>query len=75
MRITKNTQTMMKIEKVCGTCGSVEVWIDALAEWDVDTQSWELCATYDASWCAVCDAETYIINREYKETAAKEITA
>jgi hypothetical protein len=42
MRITKNTQTMMKIEKVCGTCGSVEVWIDALAEWDVDTQLWEL---------------------------------
>ena len=65
----------MKIEKVCGTCGSVEVWIDALAEWDVDTQSWELGSTFDNSWCRDCDAETYIINREYKETAANEITA
>ena len=55
----------MKIEKVCGTCGSVEVWVDALAEWDVDTQSWELGTTFgDNSWCRDCDAETYIINRE-----------
>jgi hypothetical protein len=58
----------MKIEKVCETCGSVEVWVDALAEWDVDTQSWELGTTFgDNSWCRDCDAETYIINREYKE--------
>jgi hypothetical protein len=42
----------MKIEKVCETCGSVEVWVDALAEWDVDTQSWELGSTFDNSWCA-----------------------
>jgi hypothetical protein len=60
----------MKITKVCETCGSQDVFIDAYAEWDVDTQSWELCATYDASWCAVCDADTYIINREVEETSA-----
>jgi hypothetical protein len=69
----------MKIEKVCGTCGSVEVWVDALAEWDVDTQSWELGSTFDNSWCRDCDgqhhqSETNIINQgtlalsSYKET-------
>ena len=58
----------MKIEKVCETCGSEEVFIDAYADWDVDTQSWELCATYDESWCAVCDSGTNIIDQEIKET-------
>jgi hypothetical protein len=32
----------MKIEKVCETCGSQAVLIDAYAEWDFDAQSWEL---------------------------------
>jgi hypothetical protein len=44
------------------------LWIDAYAEWDVDTQSWELASTYDATWCVDCDAETNIINQEIKET-------
>ena len=57
----------MKIEKVCEKCGSDDVFIDALAEWDVDTQSWELGTAFDNSWCRDCDDETYIINREYKE--------
>lgn len=58
----------MKIEKVCEKCGSVEVWMDAMAEWDVDTQSWELGSNFvDYSWCRDCDAETNIINQEYKD--------
>jgi hypothetical protein len=57
----------MKIEKVCETCGSVEVWVDALAEWDADAQSWELGSTFAHSWCRDCDADTNIIDQEYKE--------
>ena len=60
----------MKIEKVCGTCGSVDVWVDAMAEWDVETQSWELGSTFDYSWCRDCVGETNIINQEIKETSA-----
>jgi hypothetical protein len=59
----------MKIEKVCETCGSVEVWVDALAEWDVDAQSWELGSTFAHSWCRDCDADTYIIDKEIKDDA------
>jgi hypothetical protein len=59
----------MKIEKVCGTCGSVEVWVDAWQSGTL-TQSWEIGSTFDNRWCRDCDAETYIINREYKEDDA-----
>ena len=65
----------MKIKKVCEKCGSQAVRIDAFAEWDFDSQSWELQEAFDYSWCCDCDAETSIINQEVKETAAKEITA
>jgi acetolactate synthase regulatory subunit len=70
MRITKNTQTMMRITKVCETCGSQAVQIDACAEWDFDSQSWELQSTYDHSRCYDCDADTNIIDQEVKETSA-----
>ena len=35
---------------------------------DVDTQSWELASTYDATWCVDCDGDTNIIEQEIKET-------
>jgi hypothetical protein len=47
---------------------------DAYAEWDVDTQSWELASIYrgnvfgDEIWCVDCDGETNIIEQEIKET-------
>jgi hypothetical protein len=53
----------MRITKVCETCGSEAVQIDAVAEWDLDSQSWELQSNYHfiwPSWCRDCDAETYI---------------
>ncbi len=59
----------MKI-KICETCGSESVRIEALAEWDFDSQSWELKSTHDYSWCCDCDADTNIIDKEYEETTA-----
>ena len=58
----------MKIKKVCEKCGSDDVWFEAYAAWDVDTQSWELGSTFDNSWCRDCDGETNIIEQEIKET-------
>jgi hypothetical protein len=58
----------MKIEKVCGTCGSVEVWVDAY--WRNGTLTLSLGSTFDNSWCRDCDAETNIINQEIKETTS-----
>jgi hypothetical protein len=43
-------------------------FVDAYAEWDVDTQSWELASIYNATWCVDCDGETNIIEQEIKET-------
>ena len=63
----------MKIKKVCEKCGSEDVQIDACAEWDFDSQSWELQSNYHFSWfswCRDCDAETDIIDQEVKETSA-----
>ena len=52
-----------KTQKVCKYCGSESVAVDALAEWNVDAQQWELSATFDNSFCRDCDAETIIVDQ------------
>ena len=52
-----------RVEKVCETCGSDRVLVDAYAEWDVDTQQWELAHTYGYSFCKDCDGETTIVDQ------------
>lgn len=49
----------MAIHKyVCSECGSENVRRDAWAAWDVETQSWELAAVFQAGFCDDCDAVT-----------------
>jgi hypothetical protein len=60
----------MKIKKVCEKCGSEDVWVDAAAEWNTDTQSWELGNMWDYSHCGDCDSKTDIVDQEYKEEDA-----
>lgn len=43
----------MKEKPVCSHCGSDDVRADAYAAWDVETQEWELTATFDKG--AVCE--------------------
>ena len=46
---------------VCKTCGSEEVSKDATARWNVESQEWELSATYDKpNFCETCEGETSI---------------
>ena len=59
----------MRIKKVCEKCGSEYVWVDAAAEWDTDTQSWELGNMWDYSHCGDCDIiiTKLLIGKEYHE--------
>lgn len=55
--------TKPNIEKVCEICSSDRVHVDAYAEWNIDTQAWELASLFDHSWCYDCDTETDIIDK------------
>jgi hypothetical protein len=52
-----------KIAKCCSTCGGENIVVDAWAEWNVETQRWELGATFDHSVCEDCDGETRIVDK------------
>lgn len=44
-----------KVDFRCPQCGSRNVVSDATAQWNVNSQSWELCGTYDCTTCQDCD--------------------
>lgn len=48
---------MPKINIVCADCGSEDVHRDANADWNVDTQQWELGAVFDQGYCGSCGEE------------------
>jgi len=48
---------------ICGTCGSEEVRVDAWAEWDPETQRWEVAQTFDAAFCDRCQGECSVCNK------------
>ena len=50
-----------RVKMVCSRCGSDDVLADAYAEWDVETQAWEVAQTFDkGGYCNKCDGETRI---------------
>ena len=51
--ITAKTQP--KVKPVCNICDN-EIIVDAWAEWDSETQQWELQTTLDSGWCNTCDS-------------------
>jgi hypothetical protein len=53
-----------KVTKVCAHCGSEDVVADAYAEWDVESQKWEVAQTFEkGAYCSQCDGETRIEER------------
>jgi hypothetical protein len=53
-----------KIRIVCSHCGSEDVRADAYAQWDVDSQSWEIAQVFEkGAFCSQCDGETRIEKR------------
>lgn len=58
----------MKVKMVCEYCGSENVRADAYCEWNVDTQEWEVVATFDkGSVCEDCGEEDCIEEIEIGE--------
>jgi hypothetical protein len=52
---------MSKLRMICGSCGGDNVLCDAFANWNVETQAWELHSTYDkGSHCEDCEGECRI---------------
>ncbi|MEM1153532.1 MAG: hypothetical protein AAGI44_05285 [Pseudomonadota bacterium] len=48
---------MIKINLKCPSCGSDNVWRDALARWSFECQEWVLDCTYDDMGCSDCQDE------------------
>lgn len=46
-----------RVALVCPYCGSAAIAADASAHWCVDTQEWELSASYDSKTCDDCGEE------------------
>lgn len=56
-----------KIKYVCEACGSEDVVWDAYAEWNQDTQEFELRSTFDYSVCNTCGKENCAVEHEITE--------
>lgn len=54
----------MIVTYICSTCGSDDVSRDALAEWSVPEQKWELKTEFDNANCERCGGETRLIEVE-----------
>lgn len=49
---------MKKEKPVCANCGSDDVKADAYADWNIETQRWEVANIFDkGSYCCTCDGE------------------
>ena len=48
----------MKHTFICSTCKGDGVTLDANAEFNEDTQKWELASTFQQAFCQDCDGET-----------------
>jgi hypothetical protein len=56
----------MKVEYICGICGSNHISRDAWADWDAETQQWVLGAVFDYAHCHACEGETSLKEREVR---------
>lgn len=58
------TDTAPKVKLVCDKCGSTEISRDASAQWNEDTQDWELCGLQDNMTCETCGNDGNYIVKE-----------
>lgn len=56
-----------KLRMICEECGSSLVTRDAWAEWNEETQDWQLGAIYDFAFCHDCGGETHIEEKPLEE--------
>ena len=60
----------LRLRKVCSSCGSEDVRVDAWVTWSEARQAWEVAEVFDAAFCAQCDGETSIVDQEVVEPVA-----
>jgi hypothetical protein len=49
---------MEKTKPVCRSCGSSDILVDAYAQWNQETQEWEVYDTYEkGGTCRTCDGD------------------
>ena len=59
---------------VCATCDSTEVKRDAWAEWNVETQEWQLAGEpFDAAVCENCGGECRIDEIDIVDPATEKV--
>lgn len=39
----------------CADCGSTEILHDAVVQWNLEKEDFEIVGVYDEHWCAACD--------------------
>lgn len=59
--MTMKSLEEVKVQMLCGTCGSTNVSRDAWGEWDVAAQEWVLRTVFDYGHCHPCDGETRLV--------------
>lgn len=60
---------MAKINYVCKTCRSEDVGRDAWAQWDVESQQWQIQNVMSQGFCFKCEGEADLEEIEEKEDA------
>ena len=71
LKVEEVTVKIKRVQMLCPDCGSTDVTRDASADWNVDTQKWELYTTYDACYCGKCDeTKRYFVEAELNELPA-----
>jgi hypothetical protein len=50
----------MKHKFICSQCKRDNVTLDATAEFNEDTQRWELASTFQQAFCHDCDGYAYL---------------
>ena len=60
------TERNMKFFFECSKCKSTDILADAWAEWNIETQSWELqnVFEYSGGHCNACDGPTRLEERK-----------
>lgn len=49
---------MIKVRKLCGTCGSSDIFVDANATWDEEAQEWVLLDNFPSNtYCNGCEGD------------------
>ena len=57
----------VKMDIACSYCGSRDVYRDATADWNPDSQSWELRAVMDQGFCEDCGGESTLTDHPLEE--------